>query len=155
MNRIYDRRKKLAMVPLIPCARDGLPSRLRVLNEPNLTRPMAADKFRLVERGFQAADGIGLAERHRHLQHLLGERRDVRDARAAAAEKNTRAQIIEEPGLLQILRDELEDFLEPQRHDAAQMLDVDRFERQAEFVGDGDGLALGIPRPPAPSRVRA
>src|ERR1039458_7300270 len=41
MNRVYERRKKLLRAPLIPCARDGLPSRLLVLNEPNLTRPMA------------------------------------------------------------------------------------------------------------------
>ena len=76
-------------------------------------------------------------------------------ARAAAAEKNARAQIIIQPGLFQILRDQLEDFLQPQRHDALEMLDVDGLERQAEFVGDGDGLALDFLIQQAPSRVRA
>ena len=61
---------------------------------------------------------------------------------ATAAKKNPGAQIIGQPGLLQILRDQLEDFLEPQRHDAAQMFDIDRFQRQAEFVRNGDRLAF-------------
>ena len=61
--------------------------------------------------------------------------------------KTPGAQIIEQPGLLQILRDQLENLLQPQRHDALQMLDVDGLERQAEFVGDGDGLAFDRPRP--------
>ena len=133
---------KRRSVFLKPDANDGLPARLRCLERAEFHQADGGEEFRLVERGFEAADGIGLADGNRHLQDLLGEPGNVRNARAAAAEKNARAQIIIQPGLFQILRDQLEDFLQPQRHDALEMLDVDGLERQAEFVGDGDGLAL-------------
>ena len=43
---------------------------------------------------------------------------------------------------MQILRDQLEDFLQPQPHDAAQVFYADFFQLQADFVGDGEGLSL-------------
>ena len=139
---IQDRCRKLAERALDALRQRRFAFAFARLERAEFDQADGGDEFRLVERGFEAADGIGLAEGDGHLQDLLGELGDVRDARAAAAEKNARAQIIEQPGLLQILRDELEDFLQPQRHDALQMLEVDGLERQAEFVGDGDGLAF-------------
>ncbi len=134
----------LAMVPLIPWVNDGLPSRLRVLNEPNFTRPMpvtnsgwsSADFRPLMELVWPSDTGI--------CKIVLGKRRNMRHARTATAQKNAGAQIIGQSGLLQILRDQLENFLKPQRHDVAQMLDIDRFERQAEFVGNGNGLSFAF-----------
>ena len=58
-------------------------------------------KFRLVQRGGQAADGAGVAKRDVHLKNIFREPNDPRHARAAAAEKNSGAQIIREAGLLQ------------------------------------------------------
>ena len=128
INWVYDRRHRLPRAPA-------------GFKRAKFDEADGGDKFRLVERGFQAADGIGLAEGHRHLQNLLGHRRDLRHARAATAQKNTAAQVIEQSRLLQILRNQLEDFLQPQRHDAAQVFNVDGFERQAKFVGNGNRLA--------------
>ena len=67
----------------------------------------------------------------------------LRDARSATAKEHPRAQVIQRPGLLEVLADELENLLQPQRHDPAQMLEVDGLKRQAEFVGDRNRLALG------------
>jgi len=47
-----------------------------------------------------------------------------RNAGAAAAQKHAGPQIIHRSGLVEVLADELENFLEPQRHDAAQMFEV-------------------------------
>ena len=77
------------------------------------------DKFGLVQGGFEAADGVGLAGRNRHLQNVLGELGNVRNASAAAAEVNARTQIIRQSGLFQILADEVENLFDAQRHDLA------------------------------------
>ena len=115
-----------------------------VLNEPNFTRPMAvtnsgwssADLRPLMELVWPSETGIW--------KTCSASLAILRNPRTAAAEKNARAQIIEQPGLLQILRHQLENFLQPQRHDALQMFDVDGLERQAEFIGDGDVPAPGF-----------
>ena len=83
-----------------------------------------------------------LPRRHRHLQDLLREPGNLRDVRPAAAEKHPGAQVIQRPGLLQVLADELENLLQPQRHDAAQVFEVNGFEGQAVLVGDGVHLPL-------------
>src|ERR1017187_6615620 len=99
-------------------------------------------ELRLIQRGGQAADGSGVAGRDVHLKNIFRERHEARHARAAAAEENPGAQIIGEAGLLQFMRDELENFLQPQRHDALEMLVVEALEFEAEFIGDADGLAF-------------
>ena len=88
---------------LIPLREGRFALALAVFERTEFRQADGGDKFRLVERGLQAADGIGLAERNGHLQNMFGQFRDVRNARAAAAEENPGAQIIRQPGLLQIL----------------------------------------------------
>src|ERR1035437_3135563 len=78
-------------------------------------------EFRLVERGGDAAHGTGVAVCDIHLEDALGQFRDARHARTAAAEKNSGAQIIGEAGLFQFVRDDLKQFFQPQRHDVLQM----------------------------------
>jgi len=56
--------------------------------------------------------------------------------------KTPAAQVIHQPGLLQILRDDHKYFLQPHRHDPLQMLQIDCLERQAKVVRDGNGPAL-------------
>ena len=83
-----------------------------------------------------------MAGRHVHLEDVFRQRHDARHARGAAAEENPGAQIVGETGRLQILRDELENLLQPQRHDALKMPDVDALEFEAELVGEAQGLLL-------------
>lgn len=99
-------------------------------------------EFGLIKGGFEAADGIGSRDRDRHLKDLLGEGGDLRDARAAPTEKNARAQIIGRADLFKVASDELEDFFEPKGHDAAEVFEVDRFEGQAELVGNCESLSF-------------
>src|ERR1035437_6052213 len=100
-------------------------------------------EFRLVERGGDAAHGTGVAVRDVHLEDALRQFRYARHARTAAAEKNSGAQIIGEAGLFEFVRDDLKQFFQPQRHDVLQMFQDHGLEREAEFIGDADGLALG------------
>src|SRR5580692_8618372 len=102
------------------------------------------DKFRLVEGGFEAADGLRLALHDGHLQNVFREAGNMWDARTAAAKKNTRAQIIGQPGLFQVLGDELENLFQPQGHDLAQVLDVNDLKHHAQFVGDRHRLAFAL-----------
>ena len=54
---------------------------------------------------------------------------------AAAAEEHACPGVIEGAGLVQVLHDKLEDLLEAQRHDALQVLEVDRLKRQPHVAG--------------------
>src|SRR5665213_605018 len=99
-------------------------------------------EFRLFERGGQAADGAGVAGRDVHLKNIFRQRHDARHARTAAAQKTPGAQIVGEAGRFQFMRDELENFIEPERHDFLEMPVVDALEFEAEFIGDADGLAF-------------
>src|ERR1044071_4996580 len=96
----------------------------------------------LVERRFESADGIGFAERHWQAEDLFGQFLDAGNAGAAAAEEDSGAEIIEQTGLADLLGDELEDFLQAQGHDAAQVFEVEGTLRQAVIIGEGDGLAF-------------
>ncbi len=74
-----------------------------LLERAELHQPDGGGKLRLVERRLQPADRIGLAETTGIPQNLLGQLGDLRDARAAAAKEHSRPQVIQQPGLLQVL----------------------------------------------------
>src|SRR5580765_4726096 len=101
-------------------------------------------ELRLVERRPQPADRTGLADRHRQAENLLRQFFDLRNARHAAAQENTRAQIIEQAGPADFLGNELKDFLKAQRHDAAKMLEIDRAFSQAMAFCNRDGLTFRV-----------
>src|SRR5207302_5197029 len=85
---------------------------------------------------------IGFAERHRHSENLFGQLLNLCDARAAAAQKNSGTQVIEQAGRADFLDDEPKNLLDAQGHDAAQMFEVDGTLRQTMLVREGNGLAL-------------
>ena len=63
---------------------------------------------------------------HGQFENLLRQSRDVRHARAAAAEKNSGTQIIAaSPALSTSCATSSKHFLQPQAHDAAQMFEID------------------------------
>ena len=102
MNGVRGRRQKSVTVSVMTPSTYRLPARLRVLNEPNLTRPMAVTNSGRPAAGFQAADGIGLALRDTGICRIcsasmarFGEREH------SPRTENTPAQIIEQPRLLQ------------------------------------------------------
>src|SRR5882757_1146479 len=67
----------------------------------------------LVQCAFEVADRISFAHADGHFEDLLGELGNLPNARPAAAQKYARPQIIQRAGLLKILSDELENFLQP------------------------------------------
>src|SRR5450759_2692176 len=62
--------------------------------------------------------------------------------RPATAQEYPRPQVIQRADLLKVLANKLEHLFQPQRHDAAQMLEVDGLERQAKLVRDSNRLPL-------------
>src|SRR2546427_93425 len=99
-------------------------------------------ELRLVESRLQPADGAGFADGHRQTENRLGQFFDLRNARGATTQENTRAQIIQEAGPADFLRDELKNFRQAQRHNAAKMLQIDRALRQAVALRERDRLAF-------------
>ena len=78
----------------------------------------------------------------RQLEHALGHLLDARNARAAAADEHARPHVIKqaEPGQFRL--DELQRFLQAQRHDTAQVFEVHRLQRQTQFVVARERLPL-------------
>src|SRR6266853_4647690 len=99
-------------------------------------------EFRLIESRLQAADRTGFAEGGGQLEHPLRQLVDPWDARSPSAEEDPCAQVLEQPGLAQVVLDEFEKFFQPQRHDPPQMLDVAALERQPQLIVLGNGEAL-------------
>ena len=60
------------------CARTGRRFALAGLERAEFHQADGGGEFRLVQRGLQAADGVGLADGDRQLEDLLGQLRDVR-----------------------------------------------------------------------------
>src|SRR5712664_2067500 len=81
-------------------------------------------EFGLIQGGFQTADGVGLADANRHAEHVFSQARDVWTARPPAAQEHAGANVIEHARLLQVLTNELKDFFQPNRHDAAKVLQI-------------------------------
>src|SRR4051812_6093634 len=99
-------------------------------------------KLRLIERGFEAADGRGAPERGRQLEGFFRKLQNARNARAPAADENASPQVIEQACFGKFLLDEVEDFLEAQGHNPAEMIEIDGLGGQTELVGGGHGLAF-------------
>src|SRR5438445_618674 len=99
-------------------------------------------KFRLVQRRFQSADGVGFAQGRRQPKNLLGQFLNLRNARAAAAKENPGAKVVEQTGLADFLGDEPKNLLHPQGHDATEVFQVDGALGQTMTVCQRDGLAL-------------
>src|ERR1035437_4816512 len=115
---------------------------LALLKRAKFHQPDGCRKLRLVESRLEPADRIGLANGDGHLQDLLGKFGGLRNAGPASAEEHSSPEIIQRAGLLEVLADEPEHLFQPQRHDAAQMLEVDRLDRQAQLVRDRNRLSL-------------
>ena len=62
-----------------------------------------------------------------HLEDVRGQRLDAGNARPASANKNPGPQAVQQSQLGQFRFDQLEGFLQAQRHDAAEVFEVDDF----------------------------
>src|SRR5258706_14893641 len=79
----------------------------------------------LVQSGLKAANGVGFADRDRHFKNVFSQASDSGNASAASTKKSAGPQIIESLSLDKVVLNELENLLQSQRHDPAQMFQVD------------------------------